>query len=285
MFKDLRNEAKVTFSMKLDSPLCIRSGSENGIDPTLPDMQCIRTFKDGRNTVFIPGSSIKGVIRSRCEKIIRFLGGQACNVVNRENACGDNSHESLNGDEVYSKMCSACKMFGSTSIGGRIKFKDAYPIGDVKIGLRDGVGIDRITGAAQKSAKYDFEVVEDATFEVVITLTNYELYQLKLLLFAIKDIDDGYVSFGSASTRGNGKMKIENLNIEFRDYRQNLSRLMGYNKSDLGDNLEYKKSLYFYKANFPNENAKSEDNTSNNSIDAAFKILDNVNVENALLRG
>jgi len=271
MFKDLRNEAKITFNMKLDSPLSIRSSKEGGIDPTLPDMQCIRTYKNGKYTVFIPGSSIKGVIRSRCEKIINFLGGSTCNIVNRSNACSV-GNDNLTGEKVYKKMCPACKMFGSGSLGGRVKFKDAYPLGETKIGQRNGVGINRITGAAQGGVFYDFEVVEDGTFEVVITMTNYELYQLKLLLFVISDINDGYVAFGSGSTRGNGKMKIESLNIIFRDYRKDTKTLTGFYDYDVVEGIGFIREMYYNKGSIEN-------------FDDAMNLLHRVDIEKALKGG
>lgn len=285
MFKNLKNEAKITFNLKLDSPLSIRSGNENGIDPTLPDMQCVRTYRDGKNTVFIPGSSIKGVMRNRCERIIKFLGGDVCNIVDRKDSCGDKNDKNLSGKEVYDKMCFACKMFGSTSLGGRVKFKDAYPIGDVKMGVRNGVGINRITGAAQRGALYDFEVVEDGTFGVAITMTNYELYQLKLLLFTIQDIEDGYVTFGGSTTRGNGKMRIENLKIEFRDYRKGTNTLTGYDEKDKGANLEFEKQMYFYRAQVPKEENLKKENNLLNSMSELLRLLDSIDVESAVRRG
>ncbi len=251
MFKDLRNEVKINFDIKTDSPLAIRSSNANGIDPTLPDMQCIRSYKDGESVVFIPGSSIKGILRSRCERILNLVANKnsVCNIVDMKKCCDAKieKSEELSAEEIYKKICSACKMFGAKSLGGRFKFKDAYPIGDKpKIGYRNGVGINRITGAAQKGALYDFEVVEEGTFHVTITAANYELYQLKTLIWAISDINDGYVTFGSGSTRGNGKMLVENLQVEFRDYRvNNINKLQGYYESDLGQEVKFNKKLYY----------------------------------------
>ena len=282
MFKNMINEAKIVFNMKLDSSLNIMSSNQNSIDPTLPDMQCIRTYRNGKNTVFIPGSSIKGVMRNRCERILKFLGGDVCNIVDMKNSCGDREDKDLSGKEVYDKICPACRMFGSTSLGGRVKFRDAYPIGDVKVGLRDGVGIDRITGAAQRGALYNFEVVEDGIFQVIITLNNYELYQLKVLLYAIQDIDDGYVAFGGATTRGNGRMRIEDLKVEFRDYRKGINALTGYDEEDRGGDLEYNRYMYFHKAQIPKEENPKGGNDFRYSMDQLLKVLDDIDIKNRI---
>lgn len=108
------------------------------------------------------------------------------------------------------------------------------PVGDVKLGVRNGVGINRITGGSYGRALYDFEVVEDATFAASFTLTNYALWQLKLMMFILHDIDDGYVAFGSATTRGNGRMKVKDVRLQVRDFRQDIdpSYIAGYQDND-----------------------------------------------------
>lgn len=247
MFAEMKNQFKLSFELKVDSPLCIKSGNK-GIDPTLPDDCCIRSYKNGENVVFIPGSSIKGVIRTQCEKIFNVINNDrvCCDIFNRRLSCGRFDNDNENAAQVYENLCPACKMFGSTALGGRIKFKDAYPIDNkFKIGYRDGIGINRITGATQKGAKYDFEVVEDASFKVDIIGDNYELYQLKVLLVALNDIDEGYVTFGSSGTRGNGKMKVENVKLTVREYRTDINCLQGYLDTDIGPNVDYSKKIYF----------------------------------------
>lgn len=251
MFAKLRNQFKLTFNLKVDSPLCIKR-EEKSIDPTLPDTQCIRSNKNGESVVFIPGSSIKGVIRTQCEKIFNILAEKqiVCDIFNsdifnKKSKCNSIS-EDCNGEKTYNALCPACKMFGSMSLGGRIKFKDAYPINnEFKIGYRNGVGINRITGAAQKGALYDFEVVEDGKFQVTITGDNYELYQLKVILWVLDDINEGYVTFGSSSTRGNGKMLVEDVKLQVRDYRKNVTTLNGYHSEDKGETLDYQQKGYF----------------------------------------
>lgn len=109
---------------------------------------------------------------------------------------------------VCKNLCPGCQLFGSKIMASKIFIADAYPIGDYVLGERTGVGINRITGAAQHKALYDFETVEEGTFQVGITLKNYELYQMALLMYVLKDLDDGYVTLGAASTRGNGLMGV-----------------------------------------------------------------------------
>ncbi len=251
MFLKLKNEVKISFTLHTKSPLSIRSKKGNVMDPSLPDMQCIKSRYNGRDSVIIPGSSLKGVMRSRYEKIVSLFGGECCNVVVRNQKCGEekrilnvgkDDNKGEQGKFVYEKMCPACQLFGSTQIASRIRVADAYPIGRPVTGERTGVGINRITGAAQKGALYDFEVVEEGSFRVEMFLKNYELYQLRLLLYVLKDLDKGYIGLGAATTRGNGRMEVQDVEMAFREYRKGAKGLKDVyegEKEELVDSEKY----------------------------------------------
>jgi len=233
MFRELKNEAKMEVLLHTKSPLTIRSAQGKILDPTLLDMQCVKSRYQGRDTVVIPGSSLKGVIRNRYENIVTLFGGSHCDIFRKDSRCNakisnkkEVSYEEL-GEWVYQRMCPACQLFGSLNIASRIYIADAYPEGECILGERTGVGINRITGAAQTHAFYDFEVVEDGVFRVEITLKNYELYQMALLFYVLKDLDEGYVSLGAATTRGNGRMEIQKLSISLREYRKDVNGWKG----------------------------------------------------------
>jgi len=70
MSKKLMNEAFCTLRITTTGPLLIKSGhaSISG-----PDMTPVLTFRNGKQEVFLPGSSLKGVFRSHLEKIVCSL--------------------------------------------------------------------------------------------------------------------------------------------------------------------------------------------------------------------
>lgn len=70
MLKRLVNEAHFTLKITTTGPVLVRSGhaTQSG-----PDMTPVLTYRDGEHQVFIPGSSLKGVIRSHLEKVCRTL--------------------------------------------------------------------------------------------------------------------------------------------------------------------------------------------------------------------
>jgi CRISPR-associated RAMP protein (TIGR02581 family) len=227
MFKNLTNEAVLTVQLSVDGPLLIRSGEANSLDPALPDMRFVRCQHNGRQTVYLPGSSLKGVFRTRYEQLVQLLGERPCNLFDRFDCCSRKLNEKHKYDKVkdgtqrYDESCAACRLFGSLELGSRIRFTDAYPvdIDAVKFGMRNGVGIDRKTGAASTGALYDFEVMESGAFEFQIHFTNFAHYQLALVLEILNDVDNGFVSFGMGTSRGNGSMKVANKDAMLLVYR------------------------------------------------------------------
>ena len=62
MHKALLCELHLDFAIEPRGPLLIKSGREAGADPTLPDMNFVRTYHPTLGeTVYLPGSSLKGV--------------------------------------------------------------------------------------------------------------------------------------------------------------------------------------------------------------------------------
>ncbi|MCL6589182.1 MAG: CRISPR-associated RAMP protein [Firmicutes bacterium] len=285
MFQELANAARIKMTLETRGPLLIKAGDASPFDPALPDMYAIRTHKDGDDTVFLPGSSLKGVFRSRYESIVNGLlanDQKCCNVTDRKKACGkyDDLEILKKGPNSvkskYSLSCPACKLFGSTMIAGRIRFADAYPKEGVKpvLGHRHGVGIDRITGGSSGQAKYDYEIIEEAKFDVTIWLENYELYQMALLFQVLQDIDDGFVGFGMGTTRGNGHMQVTDCEVTLRDYRKNLKEWRGCQKEQtLGRMMNYQDKSFYQDKGFYNETVAMSRDTIIQLLPESSKLI------------
>lgn len=79
MHKRIWNSLKVEFTIIPKSPLLIRSGVVLS-NPSLPDMQFVRTVTESGEVPYIPGSSLKGVFRNFTERVLRTLNERwACN--------------------------------------------------------------------------------------------------------------------------------------------------------------------------------------------------------------
>lgn len=228
MFNSLHNRAKLSFKLIPDGPILIKAGGTSA-DPTRPDMEFVRTrhalFGE---TVYIPGSSFKGIVRSYAEKILRTLGfTNTCNPLDQRSACRELDRDKLSGAQIYSKSCYACRTFGSTSLAARTAFIDLYPwdndgsenLKEVtnRTEFRMGVGIDRRKGSAAKGALFELEIVTGGAFFGEIIFRNFQLWQLALISFALRDMDEGYQYLGYGKSRGLGKVKCELKRLEIEE--------------------------------------------------------------------
>src|SRR6266568_5880977 len=74
MLKKLVNEAFFTLSITATGPILIKSGRAT---ISGPDMTPVLTYRNGKQEVFLPGSSLKGVFRSHSEKVVCSLKSRA----------------------------------------------------------------------------------------------------------------------------------------------------------------------------------------------------------------
>lgn len=226
MLKQLVNECLITLKIVPTGPILIKSGI-----PTLsgPDMAFVTTWRNGKQEVYLPGSSLKGVLRSHAERIARTLSSAAsCNPFVEANEpeafCGacfearKKAKDELGNSTVYSDSCPICRLFGSTWYAGRLATEDAYAIdGAPRPEQRDGVGIDRFTGGAAQGAKFDLEVVTGGVFITHLHLRNFELWQLGLLGFVVADLKDRLIRVGSGKSRGLGQIEgtVEKVRLDY----------------------------------------------------------------------
>ena len=84
--------------------------------------------------------------------------------------------------------------------------------------LRDGIGIDRVTGGVAGGAKFDMEVLPaGATFTTQVVIQNFELWQLGWVSYIMRDLLDGRLRMGSGSSRGLGGIKghLDSLSVSY----------------------------------------------------------------------
>jgi CRISPR-associated protein Csm3 len=236
MHKKSLNQLRMKLEITASGPILIAAGKppEGSGDPTI---EFVTTRKDGGETVYIPGSSLKGVIRSYCEKVARTLGILCCNpLLNSDEdddkpdcSCGrkvdiKKKRAEIPVPEIYKKhSCHLCKLFGSTGIASRIFIEDAYPKSNLKpYGKRTNTAINRATGAVQEHQLFSMRVMAEGTrFHSEIHVRNFELWQLGLLGLAIRDLHRERIRIGFAKSRGLGKVKgtIKKLTIAYPFYK------------------------------------------------------------------
>jgi len=246
MLKKRLNAAKLSLSIRPYGPILIKSGIETP-DPTRPDMEFVRTrHPEAGETVYLPGTSLKGAFRSHSERILAGLGiKEICNPFDRQSACRKASTKRGNkkpdSAEVFREQCPVCQTFGSLSISGRCTFLDAFPwpLGETGSAVLDGaleanrtekrtqVAIDRITGAARGSALFNLETVTSGTFFTEIVLRNFQLWQIGLLAIVLRDIDEGHQRIGFGKSRGLGSVSVQPDRIEILQVSKNTDSILG----------------------------------------------------------
>lgn len=226
MLKQLVNECLIELAIRPTGPVLVKSGLET---VSGPNMAFVRTWRNGDPQVYLPGSSIKGVLRSHAERITRtFDETKACDPFSKDGPtmfCGERFQqrkkrfeEQVENQEVYASSCPICRLFGSTWYGGRLATADAYAEGTPpRPEQRDGVGIDRFTGGAAHGAKFELEVITSGTFTTSLHIRNFELWQLGLVGFLLQDLKDGLIRVGMGKSRGLGAVsgEVRSVRVDF----------------------------------------------------------------------
>lgn len=241
MFAQQLNQIRIDLSLTPKGPLLIRSGRA-GADPSRPSLECVRTSIAGEPSVFIPGSSLKGVLRSHAEKL---LLSEDVTIVGTFDEKSVHAFEQKDpGVATYSGSSPLGRTFGNLHVKGHVAVSDHLPGAHEEPGSaawqeqmrkanavegRDGVAIDRLLGSAKHGALFNQEVVVGGRFDGWIVLRNVQLYQLALLLFAIDDLNAGFLQLGSSTTRGNGwvSAEVRTLTLETRAAPGEARRLRG----------------------------------------------------------
>jgi len=207
------NALRLTLQVRPRGPLLIKAGGISA-DPTLPDMQFVRTYHPPKGeTVYIPGSSLKGVVRGFTEKVLRTLNQRnswrwACPTFPDEpESCAKRLEREEDSAAVYRQSCGACRIFGHTRLKGRAAFTDFLPVTEIKTEIRYGVAISRLSHAVTQGP-FEMEIAVDGVFEGRLLLENYELWQLGLLALALESMNQGLVKVGFGKNRGFGEVAV-----------------------------------------------------------------------------
>ncbi len=213
MHKRRWNALKLEFVLEPRGPLLIKAGTVSP-NPSLPDMQFVRTMTSAGEKVFLPGSSLKGVFRSFTEKVLRTARADeegACDPFG-ETFCGRRLGEERDAARVYRDSCRACRLYGNTRLRGRLAFTDALPAGEVATEVRQGVALSRLTHAVAVGP-FDLEVVVSGRFAGALVLENFEVWQLGLLALTLEALNDGLVRVGFGKNRGFGEVRLKPTRI------------------------------------------------------------------------
>lgn len=202
VFEKLEERVIIKGNLALSTPLHIGS-AKTDIDIGEVDLPVL---KDHQEQPYIPGSSLKGKVRSEAERIARKQGLPVCRPPDTREMCGSLKNSP-------NEFCICCRIFGTAgnnlSVASKVRFRDAYPNQKIdRTIMRAGVALNRATAAAARGALYTIEAIPAGTsFAVEIVTENLSADEKKMLKAALHSFADS--SLGGASSRGMGKVELE----------------------------------------------------------------------------
>jgi len=167
--------------------------------------------------VYIPGSSLKGALRSEAEKYVRTTYGESpeyvCDILDPK---GENG-ELFRKDKLNEKYvpCLVCRIFGGPTVASHIKVFDAFSQKAITE-TRKCVSIDRITGGQHPGRLFDIEyVVPNSEFNLTIEIENIEIMnnsdESKVIRYLLKKMIDEGIQIGARKSIGLGILKIKSF--------------------------------------------------------------------------
>ena len=210
------NQVLIRMRLRVERTLVVGSGrgeiSPGGVDIPQIKMTVLEGDKP-QEVPYIPGSSLKGSIRSVCETVIRtFIPDYKDSKI----LCYENAPEERTDCGKEGKpMCMICDTFGNTNRASKVAVDDAFLTEqslsnlDALIQQRTGIRINRQTGTVVAGALYTAEFVPKGTeFEFNLLFTNILPAELKLVLLAMRLFNEGRFKMGGQKSRGMGSVSF-----------------------------------------------------------------------------
>ncbi len=200
---------RVEIPLESIGPLLIGGGSLEAeadltfYSMTVPDYE----NKNTRQVCMIPAASVKGVIRSRISKILRYL--QA---------------------EDPAKIIDG--MFGTIdekpATVGKVRIKDIMLDNSAKAVNVQHVAIDRLTGGALDGALYTEAPVWTDKLKIKLEIEFDDLSQkeAELLIHALMDLAEGDLAIGAGGNRGNGRFRLKDDSKVFKKWGEEVSKAL-----------------------------------------------------------
>jgi CRISPR/Cas system CSM-associated protein Csm3 (group 7 of RAMP superfamily) len=138
---------------------------------------------------YLPGSSLRGVLRHHAERVARAMTGSAAVV-----------------DQLFGRIKDSS---GGSGRKGRIEIGDGDLNGEPRRVYLDHVAIERITGFAADAHKFSTCALASPRFQgtLRIRFTDDELPLVALAAFVLRDLSEGWLWAGGGVTRGYGHVQ------------------------------------------------------------------------------
>jgi CRISPR-associated RAMP protein (TIGR02581 family) len=236
---EVQNRLEITGTLTLKTAVHIGGSQNDGRGLS-------KILKDAFDRPIIPGSSLKGCLRSKVESMAHLvvpdrsvchqvkegkhtcLSAQKSGIRDIQKKLKEAKTDNELKDFLKEKLCPSCLLFGGASWKSKVSVDDLHPISDMIFPTenRDGVGIDRDTRLAAHGVKYQYEVIPAGSqFGLRIVAENLSESDPALLAVGILDLLRGNFAIGGKTSRGLGTARLENPELQFWDVNKREHKL------------------------------------------------------------
>ncbi len=243
----------------------IRSNNDFGLIPLQKEFSVDASFcRDTNEKPYIPGSSIRGTLRSHAERAVRtVVGGDKAKEAAWDVGRAEEEGKLFSNMEKFKESdvsCLVSHLFGFPAMGGRIIFSDAVPLDSKKFNSRlkmlDHVALDRFSGGAADQHKFNSRpffpsgppetASDEGDLEFEIEMFDFSEDHLGMLLLLLRDLRMGRILLGYGKNRGFGRVKLQKIAMEALTFRGGLLEGEAFEKArKLGPFKTYQTELSF----------------------------------------
>ncbi|KIQ94509.1 CRISPR-associated RAMP protein, family [Anoxybacillus thermarum] len=224
-FVRLEKKQVFTIHLRLKTPLHIGGGYDSNTDTDLPIVRTREGFP------YIPGSSIKGMLRSASEKLYHIIDDTKVCFLEKNDSCTiklkqiiadtlEKHSEEEAFQKIYQRICPICRTYGMGAIASKVYVPNV--VLQDKTMVRDGIQIDREMNVVSGKAKFDYEYVEAGqTFTMRIEAENMTKENEKVLGVALLQLSKNYIRLGGLQARGLGELEYISGHVTIVDFSSN----------------------------------------------------------------
>ncbi|KCZ73382.1 putative RAMP superfamily protein probably involved in DNA repair [Candidatus Methanoperedens nitroreducens] len=228
-FDVFENRWTISAALELETPLRI-GGGQNAAAYSISAAPVLQTYNAQMQAYepYIPGSSLKGVLRSTVERIIRtFNDNKSCISVSDTGAR----------EKTPCRECISCGIFGSMKAGAKIRVRDLhlskssmglygsvkeqphcatkYKIYDGKFNVQTRTRSlrNKRIEVADTFLRTEETVTSGICFDIQIDIDNADEKEIGLVLLALDEFNNKRINLGGGTSRGNGFADIRDIAV------------------------------------------------------------------------
>lgn len=257
MFEKFKNRLEIRGTIVTTTAMHI-GAAEQDFTPNSKVNLCL---KNPNGLPFIPGSSLKGVLRSFLGSLLKseigkkYGNGECCTITRMCLSKGTNDYDEYSklskdrstgsdkklAEYVEKKICMTCRIFGSGANAAKLLIRDAV-VNEQTFSrdyeIRSSVKINRELGVNANQMFFTTEVVPQGTeFELFAVAENIKSDEWECIRALFLALEMEMIQIGGMTSRGLGGVKLKNIEVSYLDannifdaiFKQELPNKIGLN--------------------------------------------------------